>query len=67
MEESDVDEAEAVGESLGEPAAELVAVEGLDSTLMLLRLRPACWGGRAVVLIVDGSYVLLQRSVWSVC
>jgi len=43
-----VEEAEAVGESLGEPTA----VEGAESAV-LVRLVDALWG-RAVVLIVKG-------------
>ena len=50
-----MEEADAVGESSGVPARELVAVEGIESTVMCLR--SAAWGGRAVVLIWAGGYV----------
>ena len=47
--ERDVDEADAIGESSGELASELVAVDGIES-MVILRLRAASCG-RAVVLI----------------
>lgn len=50
-EESEVEEAEAVGESFGEPMVELVAVEGEDSAVMD-RLKAARCGKAVVVLIV---------------
>ncbi len=48
--DSDVDEAEAVGESSGEPVAELLAVEGIDSAVSRRLRACCCW--RAVVLIL---------------
>ena len=47
--DNEVDEADAVGESSGDPARELFVVEGIESTVMCL-LR-AAWCGRAVVAI----------------
>ena len=49
--DSEVDEADAVGESSGEPAVELVAVEGIES-IVIWRLSADCCG-IAVVLIFE--------------
>lgn len=49
--DSEVDEAEAVGESSGVPAVELETVEGTESMVMVRRTADCCCG-RAVVLIV---------------
>ena len=47
--ESDVEDADAVGESFGEPAVEFVAVEGIESNVTLRRRAALC--GTAVELI----------------
>lgn len=49
MEESDVDEAEAVGDSVGVLASELGVVEAAESMVVLRRKAALC--GMAVVLI----------------
>lgn len=51
--ESEVEDADAVGESLGEPAAELAEVDGAESTVTLRLMAVRC--GSAVVLIVTAG------------
>lgn len=50
MDEREVEEADAVGESLGDPTLELDVVEGIDSAVTLRRTDRRC--GRAVALMM---------------
>ena len=52
--ESDVDDAEALGESFGVPAVEFEVVEGIEYILVSRLSAISC--GRAVLLILEGRY-----------
>ena len=50
-----MDDAEATGDSFGEPAAEEGEVEGTESTVMLRCIGALRWGRAVVVLILTAG------------